>query len=571
GNEELASPAFGLLFEDSSQKMSYTQQANKSYHCRRLTCFIRLADYLIVNTTHMLVVNTISKLLSVFQEHITHTPSLSLIQSWAAGETSPDPDVKVRAEQNVNTSHQPMFITEMMLDTHSLSYQPSNDDFQECVAEITGRFEKTVLSLDTLLQDSYFDAFTQPIINKKVEEKTCGDGPSLEEILEDDAYLQDIILNIKQSIQFAFNTANVYARTFEPFRLFYKENEELDLEALKEQDHEVAFFGNSLDKYHREHKEALAIKQKRPLGILLVDTAQLKQKLIPSPLRCIEVLNDILPRLAKKKMDDIIAEAQDAQFKLDFVPTITSEYVNSLNFLEEIQKRIVVLEKETETVCDMYKLIECYSVPTPPEDIAVFATLSPCITAIRITIDKAVGERHSYVDKFCQHLQQDINQLNKKVLEVKEQAENSQLLDIDADRSNIRRLLGDIQISIDELQTQAFKYKTYQKNFKVEVTKYEALEELTAEVKLKQLLWDSLEEWENLENSWLQNKFDELDPELLSRQVNKFAKYVSQLEKGLPKNNVVPCLKENVESMREKVGEVGTNASVSLLFNSFLV
>lgn len=41
----------------------------------------------------------------------------------------------------------------------------------------------------------------------------------------------------QQSIQFAFNTANVYARTFEPFRLFYKENEELDLEALKEQDH----------------------------------------------------------------------------------------------------------------------------------------------------------------------------------------------------------------------------------------------------------------------------------------------------------------------------------------------
>jgi len=39
-------------------------------------------------------------------------------------------------------------------------------------------------------------------------------------------------------------------------------------------------------------------------------------------------------------MDDIIAEAQDAQFRLDFVPTVTSEYVNSLNFLEEIQKRV---------------------------------------------------------------------------------------------------------------------------------------------------------------------------------------------------------------------------------------
>lgn len=54
----------------------------------------------------------------------------------------------------------------------------------------------------------------------------------------------------------------------------------------------------------------------------------------------LQVINDILPRLAKKKMDAIIAESQDAQFKLDFVPTGTNEYVNSLTFLEEIQKRV---------------------------------------------------------------------------------------------------------------------------------------------------------------------------------------------------------------------------------------
>ncbi|XP_051560675.1 dynein axonemal heavy chain 6 [Myxocyprinus asiaticus] len=553
GNDELPSPGFGLFLEVAPEKMTYTQQAQKRDQCKRLTCFIRLADYLIVNTMHALVVNSVGKLLSVFQEHITHTPSHALIQSWAGSETSHNPDIKVSTEQNMDSPHQPMFITELILDTHSLSYQPSIDDFLECVAEITRWFQETVLSLDTLVQDSYFDAFTEPIINKKVEEKTFENGPSLEEILEEDSDLQDIRLNIKQSIQIAFDAANVYAHTFQPFRLFYQENEALDLEALKEQDHEVEFFEDSLDKYHREHEEALAIKQKRPLGILLVDTTQLKHKLVPSPLRCLEAINDILPQLAKRKMDDIIAELQDAQFKLDFVPTVTNEYVNSLNFLEEIQKRIEVLEEEIETVCQMYKLIECYSLPTPPEDLAVYATLLPCVSAIRNTIDKALGERESNVDKFCQHLQQDINQLNNKVHEVKEQAENHQLLDKDADRSNIRMLLGDIQISIDELQAQAFQFKTYQKNFKVEVTKYEALEQLSAEVKLKQLLWESLEEWENLENSWMQNKFDELDPELLSKQVIKFAKYVSQLEKGLPPNNVVPCLKEKVESMREKL------------------
>jgi len=60
-----------------------------------LHSFIRMADYLIVNTTHMLVVNSVSKLLSVFQEQNTHTPSFALIQSWAGSETSQDPEIKV--------------------------------------------------------------------------------------------------------------------------------------------------------------------------------------------------------------------------------------------------------------------------------------------------------------------------------------------------------------------------------------------------------------------------------------------------------------------------------------------
>lgn len=60
-----------------------------------LHSFIRLADYLIVNTTHMLVVNSVSMLLKVFQEHIMHTPSLALIQSWRGSEISHDTEIQV--------------------------------------------------------------------------------------------------------------------------------------------------------------------------------------------------------------------------------------------------------------------------------------------------------------------------------------------------------------------------------------------------------------------------------------------------------------------------------------------
>uniref|UniRef100_A0A673W197 Dynein axonemal heavy chain 6 n=1 Tax=Salmo trutta TaxID=8032 RepID=A0A673W197_SALTR len=544
GTDSKQSPEIELLFEEAPEKMSYTEQANKRYHCRRLTCFIRLADYLMVNTMHILAVNSVAKLLAVLQDQTQHTPTHAVIHSWA------DTDA---AKPTVEAVHLlPMFVSELMLETHALTYEPSVDVFQECVSEIISRFQETVLSLVVLVTDSYFDAFTQPMINSKVEEKTCGDGPGLEAMLEDDKHLLNIILDIKQSLQFAFDSASVYARTFESFRVFYRENESLDLDALRDQDH-VAFFTESLEKYHGEHKEALAIKQKRHLGLLLVDTTLLKGKLIPSPLRCLEAINDMLPLLAKRKIDAIIAEAQDAQFKLEFIPSATTEFVNSLTFLEEIQERMEWLDEQTETVCQMYKLIDSYSVPSPPEDFAVYATLKPSVTAVRNAIDKAVGEKDANVDKFCIHLQRDITDLNKEVKRVKQQAQNNQIMDINAERPKVRLLLEEVQVSIDELQTQAFQYKSFQKNFKVEVTKYEALEELSAEVKLKQLLWDSLEEWDALQAGWMECKFEELDPETLSAQVNKYAKCVNQLEKGLPPNSVVPRLKEHVEGMREKL------------------
>lgn len=81
----------------------------------------------------------------------------------------------------------------------------------------------------------------------------------------------------------------------------------------------------------------------------------------------------------------------------------------------------------------------------------------------------------------------------------------------------------------------------------------EDLEEVAAELKLKQILWDSLDEWDNRYDEWLREEFMRLNPEDLSVQTTKYVKIVAQLEKGLPPNQVVPVLKEKVEQMREKV------------------
>uniref|UniRef100_A0A2K6FZX0 Dynein axonemal heavy chain 6 n=1 Tax=Propithecus coquereli TaxID=379532 RepID=A0A2K6FZX0_PROCO len=384
---------FELPTHGDSDRMTYTEQASKRHHCMRLTCFIRLNDYLIENTMHVLTVNSVNSLLNYLTDKLKRTPSADVIQKWITEEKPEVTDKKgapVVEKQEEDESLIPMFLTELILTVQSLLFEPSLEDFLDGISGAINHCQNTVLSVPNLVPDSYFDAFTSPYINNKLEEKTCGTGPSLSAVFDDDKNFHTIIYQIKETIQAAF----------ESFQIFFKENESLDLQALKLQEPDVKFFSEQLEKYHKQHKDAVALRPTRNVGLLLVDTKQLKEKLIPSPLRCLKVLNFMLPRQSKKKVDAIISEAQDAEYKLEFVPTTTIEYVNSLVFLDEIQERVI------------------------------------------------------------------INNLNS-------------------------------------------------------------------------LLYIS--------------KFDCLDPEVLNGQVSKYAKFVTQLEKGLPPNSVVPLLKNKVEKMKEKL------------------
>lgn len=85
------------------------------------------------------------------------------------------------------------------------------------------------------------------------------------------------------------------------------------------------------------------------------------------------------------------------------------------------------------------------------------------------------------------------------------------------------------------------------------MTKFDELEETIGEIKLKELLWNSIDEWDTLFEEWKISKFDKLEPEVLNALVNKYGKNVYQIEKGLPPNNLLPKLKERVELMRSKM------------------
>ncbi|CAH8607108.1 unnamed protein product [Heterobilharzia americana] len=524
------------VFSDAPEKMTFTEMASKRKHCQRLTCFIRLADYQIVSTLHVLTVNSVYTILDCLSEHLRNTPTLREIETYKI--------------ERFNKWTQ--IICEKTFPDESL--------FQDGILEIINKFQEQVFNIKNLTPDPYFDAFTRPLINNKFEEKTCGTGPELQNMFEEDTGLQEIINHVKKSLKSAFEAVNSYMNTFTEIHAFYRDNEEITTESVQteftrrtgEMDHvgrlteTVQFFKTNLLKHHRQVKIAELVPVQRPIGMFLIDTMTLRTRLLPSPNRCLEILHSLLPVYTHGEVDRLVHETQEAEYTLSVTPSSTVDYVNHFEFLNQIQGR----------------------------------SLLPSIDRAKNAIDKALADRDVCIDKFFGSLEKDVGELIHDIKDAKQAINNPILLDVTAESQTVRTELSRLKVTMDELQNRAVTFKTYHRNFKdlsqalsgtpiedqilaragvraasfiVEQPRFEELETLVGEMKLKHLLWNSLEEWDETIKEWMKADFFKLNPEDLTNVTMKYVKSVNLLEKGLPPNTVVPLLKEKVEDIRGKL------------------
>ena len=58
-------------------------------------------------------------------------------------------------------------------------------------------------------------------------------------------------------------------------------------------------------------------------------------------------------------------------------------------------------------------------------------------------------------------------------------------------------------------------------------------------------------QWTKLEEEWSDTIFNDLDVDLMKKQVNAFSQTILLIEKGLPKNEVLPALKKSLMDFKQ--------------------
>ena len=546
---------------DTLEKSSYTEQAVKRSITQRLSRFIRLTDYMILSSMHGLSVNSLNNLLTMLYNCVTLSFTPKDLISELTEELRKKREMRERGEvaeeeeeetKEQELSVKPVFKTSLKLEGPNLYSEPSVEEFQQLMEEIGNRFKDCVLAMPRLIIDNIFMSYVRPVINKRREEGPP-EPPSLEIILEDDPIVEEILHKMENTMAQAFEKVHEYARMWEPFRAYFEENQEMDLEKLMEEEHDVQFYADSLEKYDRQYFLAEKCPEKMDVGAFMVDTKELKTQLKPSTMRCLEAIHKILPKMAYKKLEKLIEFARDANARLETAPSSTKEYVENIAFINSVQEEMPSIDEETVIVRELYDLIQTYVVPCDAEDMAAYMTLEPGMASLRTTIDKSVSELEKKKNEFRTCLDNDITELGKEVREVKEKADQPMILDPNSDSNEITDYLSGLQQRMDSLNGRAQEYKSYQKQFQMEMTRFDELEETHAELKLKHTLWNVQGEFEQLSEDWKDTKLCDINPDSMGGQVTRYSKTTFQLDKGLPPNQIVPQLKAKVSQMKEKM------------------
>nr|CAH7756356.1 unnamed protein product [Callosobruchus chinensis] len=528
------------------QKASYIEQAAKKKFCERLASFIILVDYLTINMLHQLLINSVEEVNRVFHLHSKFLPTdsqLSIVEGVSALEDRP------RDELDPQT---PMFITHVTLEPQVLQFDPSLPIIISMFRQIYRLWIEFTTSMKAFVADPYYSPFTSPIINEKVEDRICGWGPTLEFYLKEDEYL-DMIKHLTEIyLTENYHTAEIYIERYNPVRQFYAEDLQVAEKDI-ENERDLERFREMCIRYHREIDTIEDIPETQFIGLLHLQLGCLKQYTIPEPKRLLALTERTLPWIGNEKITYLMGQVAEIEDFLSKEPSLTVEYVKYLEYIEESSARVDKMEDELDYCKELYDITEEFNIPIANEEMQNYLGLSVWLGNLRNLVDKKQEETGKIIKKFNDQMNKDISALISEVGVIKDECMQPWLYDIDSNIDEVTDFLTDLHDRLVNCQERAAEFKNYQKQFRLEVTRFDVLDEVMNDVKLRMLLWESVDSWAKTVDEWYHCEFSTLNVDDMNAFTAKNMKYVTQLEKGLPPNLIVPKLRDEVELMKDKL------------------
>lgn len=393
-----------------------------------------------------------------------------------------------------------------------------------------------------LLTHSQFKPYVEATID---EVGPIGEVMELDSMLMEDEFFQDMLEDINEITENAFDRASTYSDSFTELISTYDENERFlndstladFMEATTDELKEILYtFTEQEEKFRR-------IKKSENLGMLQVDSTRLDGVIRPSPSSCLKLLHQRLPEMYKTKNEALLSTLTRSEENINIVPKTVHEFTELTEFYGKIMDDLPVIEEEFRFLRDLYVLMTDSSISLGDEVRTRSMMLDATFSRLKNAIANIEDTHDENKQRFTHTLLRQVRSWQPKIQEAVTDITSPVTENVDADIGEVIDYLQGVADNMRVLQREANAYNKQQRVLKVALIDLDEMNNAAKTLDTKLNLWNGIRDWNANVDNWSYLPFSTLNIDKVKEEIHVYWIKVVICEKRLEKSPVVAKFK----------------------------
>ncbi|XP_078503488.1 dynein axonemal heavy chain 14 [Lissotriton helveticus] len=490
-------------------------------------------------------------------------------------------NVNIPGEVSIDSDEDDDLMSESVAQVHLF---PARNEFAQKIETIVDGFEKTIAESVAFSRESRLAMFGSettlsrglPSDQEPAQEDFQTPWPDCELLLGLDPDYQNNVKKLHSIVNMSLSQVELYSRSFQRHCSMVDDAKRMSVRvSLEHLELSPYDFRTILSKYGEYMSEVKQMNVEHRIHITKVISLEFQKACLPHLEGVMKIIHTSLPAIAQAKNTQLLEAIYISLRKLEKELTTVEEFVEHLTFLGHISSELPSLEKEYNTVIQLYSVAKDYNIFIPEEGLAIYQTLIPSFQRLRSSILICEARKDEDIIKFSGDLDTYISNLRFELMEFKNKVRNPVLLHADTFPGVAKEILQNLLEEVEIISNKARSYSSYQDRFgsSMVAMKQSSLDvllsqksasgptsahvvnselaEIECDLGLRRVLWESQEEWGKLSTEWKLTLFDNLNVDLIQRDVSRLTHTIFMLEKGLPANDILSSLKQNVVDFKQ--------------------
>ena len=431
-------------------------------------------------------------------------------------------------------------------------------NFTDTGTEFTPNLEKVLTMMTKLSADSklMLDSiprivYTAPFKFHVANDVT--DAPRVGDIVHSSTEYAEAEQSIIDTIHSDFRAAATYTEQFDIVRPIFDDHKKWDHDGYAKQAHTVeslkadlerlAIWDDNLDRN---------LRPQHVLGILYVETRNLKKVLRPL---LDEIEGDVkgyLVKFALEKCTDVLAEFRSRLGALNDEPKTLKQFAEYVKKMTELAEQDLGLMDMVAKIDDLQSLITKHNVKLSADHKVLLREIEQIQDVYKARTQQSNEFKSAKITEQIQDLK-----LRMQAVEDKCKEEEALLLQGEYENpenfSNPAVVFEDLERaekSFSKLSQQVERYREYCQIFKVPEFEFSSFAQLQKTFDLRKLLWSKVDEWQQLQQNTMTQDFREhVNVEELDKAVAVMSKESFSLDKKLG-NSITHLLREQTTAFK---------------------